>query len=82
MENISEHWKDIIGYENYYQTNLKEIRSVKRFVFNKSLNKKMLVKSRILKPTKIVKNVEYFKLSKDGENKTYSINELIKMTNE
>lgn len=67
---IKEVWKDIIGFEGYYQiSNLGNVKSLERFVPRK-------VKERFLKP-RIKKDYYYVKLSKNGFSKHYPIYRLV-----
>lgn len=52
MITIKEIWKDISGYERYYQiSNLGNVKSLRRLANNK--DGKRIIKERILKSTKL-----------------------------
>ena len=65
---IKEKWKDIIGYENYYQvSNLGNVRSLDRKIhFNKGISIK---KGQLLKPALTKKGYLKVALSKESKEK-------------
>lgn len=69
-------WKDIIGYEGYYQvSNLGNVRSLDRIIKNKN-NKDIIRKGKILKPG--VKHSSLFvNLNKNSKMKGYKIHKLV-----
>jgi hypothetical protein len=73
MNAENEVWKDIETFEGLYQTNGTQVRSLDREIFNPYNNKKMLLKGKILRACKVVRNEKYYKLSKGGYPHSLSI---------
>ena len=76
-----EKWKDIPGYEGYYQvSNLGRIKSLPRTSSRNSRRGSkyiFTVRERILKPGKTLANYLFVNLSKGGEKKAFSIHVLV-----
>lgn len=73
-----EEWRDIAGYEGYYQvSNFGKVRSVDRYVKCKGFN---YIEGRIMKPN--MDKYGYFKilLCKNNKYKTFTIHRLVGMT--
>jgi hypothetical protein len=76
---MEEIWKDIPGYESYYQaSNLGNVKSLDRIVKSKS-NSKILKKGIILKPFLGTRGYIIFTLSIYGKTKTYQAHQLVAM---
>jgi hypothetical protein len=68
FNNMEEIWKDVIGYEGFYQvSNLGNIKSVNRIIYNKGSNCHNKLKSRLLKSCKC--NNGYFVVNLSGKTK-------------
>ena len=71
-------WKDIQGYEGYYQiSNMGRVKSVKRIVWNNSRGCYVTVPERIMKGRKDKDGYLLAHLSKDGKAKNYKIHRLV-----
>jgi len=67
-------WYDIIGYEGLYQiSDEKLVRSLDRVINGRKFSGKML------SGPNLSKDVKAIKLSKDGNRKTFSLNELFEL---
>lgn len=74
---MNEIWKDVVGYEGYYQiSNLGRVKSVERYCRNKLVGLQ-LVKEKIRKTTSTTAGYEYVVLAKKGKNKTCLIHRLV-----
>ena len=75
MEKIEEIWKDIPGYENYYQvSNLGRIRSLDRFYNGRTL------KGKILKLSPNLYGYLRFTAKKDNITKTLHVHRIVLLT--
>ena len=78
---MEEIWKDIDGYEGYYQiSNLGNVKSLERTIENSgTYNGYYKVKERILRPRENKKRHGYYELSlkKDGIEKRYKVHRLV-----
>ena len=81
---MDEEWKDIKNFEGYYQvSNLGRIRSLDRYVIANKHGGKKLLKSRIMKTTKVKgrdgDNSHYLcvNLRKEGKNKVCMVHRLV-----
>lgn len=74
-------WKDISGYEGYYQiSNFGQIRSVPRYITHKTKGGGFVnqyFKGKILKPTTTRNGYKMIVLSKDGKFKYQTIHRLV-----
>ena len=79
MEELAiEEWKDVEGYEGYYQaSNLGRIKSISRKRYNKNGGKPGVLKERILKQTKNGDGYYCVKLYKNGKSKSIKIHRII-----
>lgn len=77
MENgIIERWKDIEGYEGYYQvSNLGNVKSISRQVYHPITNIQ-LINERILKPD-LRRGYKYVSVSKNGIKKGFLVHRLV-----
>ena len=68
---MQEVWKDIKGYEGFYQvSNMGKVKSLKRTINNSTTyGGKATIKERILKPKKDKDGYESVGLNKDGKRK-------------
>ena len=81
MENQIEIWKDIPGYEGLYQvSNLGNVKSLDRIVFNKGNKSLQKIKGKNL--SKGTSKEKYFKvnLSKEGKLKSFTVHHLVAIT--
>jgi len=71
-------WKDIKGYEGYYQiSNFGEVRSLDRYIVY-SDGRRRFYKGQIIKPKDCTdKRYKYVKLCKDGKTKQFLIHRLV-----
>jgi hypothetical protein len=77
MQDIIEEWKDIEGYENYYQiSNLGNVKGISRYVNNKH-NTLSFIKEKILKQSKDKDGYCYLHLTKNGISKRYKVHTLV-----
>ena len=77
MEN--EIWKDIVGYEDYYQcSNLGRVKSLDRIVIRVD-NVKINLKSKFRKNRFDKDGYLFVKLSKNGSDKSYKVHQLVAM---
>lgn len=69
-------WKDIVGYENYYQiSNLGNVKSLDRKIhFNKGISIK---KGQLLKPILTRKGYLKVELSKESKGKRFYVHRLV-----
>ena len=78
---MEEVWKDVKGYEGYYQvSNLGNIKSLERIIENSgTLTGYYKVKERILKPRENKNRNGYYELSlrKDGKEKRFKVHRLV-----
>lgn len=77
---MKEIWKDIDGFEGYYQvSNLGRVRSLDRVVkqFNGKGIAKKKTKGRVLTTTKQTQGYSQIGLCKDGTQKSYRLNRLV-----
>lgn len=76
MSIVDEIWKDISGYEGYYQvSNLGRVRSCDRWVNNKVGVR--LISGRLLKPWKNEKGYFYIDLVKDSDRRKFKVHRLV-----
>lgn len=86
MNDLIEMWKDIPGYEKYYQaSNLGKIRSCDRTLIQKHSRRsdillKRIIKSKILKIMPDINGYGTIVLYKNNKSKRYKISRLILMT--
>ena len=74
---MSEVWKDVVGYEGYYQvSNLGRIKSLNRYVKAKN-NSKKLMKSKVLKPVKNDRGYLMVVLSKNAKKRKIFVHRLV-----
>ena len=74
---MKEEWKDIIGYEGYYQiSNLGRVKSLEREV-KCAYNSKRLVKERIMKCNKDKDGYLLVLLAKESKNKYFKVHRLV-----
>ena len=77
---LEEEWKDIEGYEEYYQiSNYGKIKSKQRFS-NCCYGKQRLLKEKIIVPTPDKKGYLRIMLCKNGNKKRFYIHELVAKT--
>lgn len=77
VKRLKEIWKDIPGYEGYYQvSNLGRVRSIDREVVYRD-GKKCLYKGRLLKPREDKNGYFQVGLSKLGKVKTFKVHRLV-----
>ena len=78
---MEEVWKDVKGYEGYYQvSNLGNIKSLERIIENSGTRTGYYkVKERILKPRENTNRNGYYELSlrKDGKEKRFKVHRLV-----
>jgi hypothetical protein len=80
MANVQEIWKDIPGYEGYYQaSDLGRIRSLDRMMYPPH-TKETLRKGKIISPSINPKGYNIIGLYKDGKGKYTSVHRLITTT--
>lgn len=79
MDLSREEWRDIPGFEGYYQaSNCGNIRSIDRYVPHNCGNGTRTIKGRILKQQVMVQTQYYcVMLSKDGKAKCHTVHSLI-----
>lgn len=77
MENNSEIWKPVVGYEGFYEvSSFGKVRSLKRTRKGKC-ESECGVKERLLKPSKHTKGYLVCGLSKDGKLKYFKVHRLV-----
>lgn len=77
MSNIQEEWRDITGYEGYYQiSNLGRVKSLDRVVIGKD-GRKFHYKCQIMKPGIHYKGYILVKLCIDSKQKCYKVHRLV-----
>ena len=77
---MEEIWKDVKGYEGYYQvSNLGRIKSLERFANTSTPGVKQRIKEKIRKLYHTTAGYGYATLAKNGINKTYMIHRLVAM---
>lgn len=75
---MNEVWKDIKGFENYYQiSNTGKVKSLERKVPSKIKGTFQIIKEKIRKTTTTTAGYEYVVLSKDNIHKTLLIHRLV-----
>lgn len=75
---ITEDWKDIKGYEGYYQiSNMGNIRSVDKYVVNNKNGSLAFKKGKPLKPQKQNSGYLYISLSREDKRKNFLIHRLV-----
>lgn len=76
--NMREEWRDIENYKGLYQvSNMGNVKSLERTVWNSGKGCYKTVHERILKPRKNRCGYPYVNLCKDGNVKTYTIHRLV-----
>lgn len=79
---MEEIWKDVPGYEGWYQaSNLGNIRSLKRRATKPNGEKAIYVRTKVLSPTKRGKGGEYLciRLCSDNKRKSIQVHRLVAM---
>lgn len=71
-------WKDIPGYEGFYQAS--NLGNIKSLLFQSNIYNKKIYREKILKPKKNKDNCLRVELWKNGEHKTFSVHRLVGMT--
>jgi hypothetical protein len=80
MDDIIEQWKDIEGYEGFYQiSDLGNIKSVSRFVNNKH-NTLSFIKEKKMNPSIDRDGYYYLNLMKNGIRKRFTVHNLVSKT--
>ena len=75
---MQEIWKDIPGYEGYYQAS--NLGNIKSLLFQNNVFNKKYKREKILKPKKSKDNTLRVELWKDGNNKTWLVHRLVALT--
>ena len=78
---MKEVWKDVVGYEGYYQcSNMGNIRSIDRLIVNNGVlgsKKNCFMRGRTLTPGKDTKGYAFVNLCKGGVQKSLSVHRII-----
>ena len=78
---MEEIWKDIPGYENFYQaSNLGKIRSKDRYIYLPQNKSEILKKGRILKTNKVAFDYLQVTLYKDKKRRSLYVSNLVMLT--
>lgn len=75
---LKEIWKDIKGYEGYYQiSNLGRVKSLSRVIYNKFGKVSNILEEKIMKPNKVFGGYLQISLRKNGIRKVFKIHRLV-----
>lgn len=77
-DNMEEIWKDVVGYEGYYQvSNLGNVRGVDRYVIETNTNKRKLIKGKMLTKHKKDNGYRQVNLTKDGKTTFHYVHRIV-----
>lgn len=75
---MEEIWKDVVGYEGYYQvSNLGNVRGVDRYVIETNTNKRKLIKGKMLTKHEKDNGYRQVNLTKDGKTTFHYVHRIV-----
>ncbi len=80
MNNIEEIWKDVVGYEGFYQvSNMGNVRGLDRYIVAKGATKPSFYKGKMMTPTKEKNGYLGYRLRRDGNEKIIFAHRIVAM---